>query len=173
MADLITTRLLLHPLSIDEARRLVESTPQGEDHWEAGYPTDGNVTGARMFLDNCARTGDVRPYGRYEIRRADNGRAIGGVGFHGPPNAVGTVTIGYGLAPSAQGKGYASEALRGLLAAARDWGVAAVEGDADRDNIASRRVMEAVGMRCVAEDERLAYYRIAWSDEPDDAGVGP
>ncbi|MEU5402283.1 GNAT family N-acetyltransferase [Streptomyces sp. NPDC005963] len=164
MADLITTRLVLHPLGIEEARRLVAGTPQVDDRWEEGYPTDGDVTGARKFLDICARVGDPQPFGPYEVRRGDNGRAIGGLGFHGRPNAIGTVTIGYGLIPSAQGKGYASEALRGLVAAARDWGVTGVEGDADLDNIASRRVMEAVGMRCVAEDGRCAYYRIDWTD---------
>lgn len=93
---------------------------------------------------------------------------IGGLGFHGPPDATGTVTIGYGLVPSARGTGYASEALRALLRLARDQGVRRVHGDADLDNIASRRVMEAVGMRLAEEDEKLAYYRIDLDPEAEE-----
>ncbi|MFV0130147.1 hypothetical protein ACLGI4_20985 [Streptomyces sp. HMX112] len=37
---------------------------------------------------------------------------MGGLGFHGPADENGSVTIGYGLTPSARGEG---QALRGLL----------------------------------------------------------
>jgi hypothetical protein len=57
----------------------------------------------------------LRIPGNYEIRRREGGQAIGGVGFCGPADENGRVTIGYGLIPSARGQGYASEALRGLL----------------------------------------------------------
>lgn len=90
---------------------------------------------------------------------------IGGLGFHGAPDENGHVTIGYGLVPSAQGMGYASEALRALLRFARDQGVSCVHGDTDLDNLASQRVMEAVGMRLVKEDEQLKHYRIDWGPQ--------
>lgn len=109
------------------------------------------------------RTPGPRPFGTYEIRRSEDGRTIGGLDFHGTPDENGSVTIGYGLIPSAQGKGYASEALRALLAFARAHGVTSVEGDTDHDNTASQHVMAAVGMRLVAEDERLKYYKITWN----------
>jgi RimJ/RimL family protein N-acetyltransferase/uncharacterized damage-inducible protein DinB len=40
---------------------------------------------------------------------------VGIVGYKGPPDAGGTVELGYGLIPSAQGKGYASEAVHALV----------------------------------------------------------
>ncbi|MFH9568739.1 GNAT family N-acetyltransferase [Streptomyces globisporus] len=162
MDDLVTERLVLHPMSVDEAERTVTGEPDADVRWEQGYPTEGDVAVARRFLERCASTGDPQPFGPYVVRRRSDHRAIGGMGFHGPPDEHGSVTVGYGLVPSAQGKGYASEALRALLPFARDQGVASVKGDADHDNTASQHVMTAAGMRQIGEDERVKYYVISW-----------
>ncbi|MFD9425201.1 MULTISPECIES: GNAT family N-acetyltransferase [unclassified Streptomyces] len=173
MDDLETARLLLHPLSADEAHELVayaEGGPDGpgrRDSWAAGYPLDGDVSAARRFLNSRTGDGDTRTRwhpGVYEIRRRDDGAAIGGMDFHGPADDTGSVTIGYGLVPAAQGRGYASEALRALLEFARVSGIARVKGDADHGNIASRRVMTAAGMWQAGEDERVTYYEVSWGD---------
>ncbi|MDX3235106.1 GNAT family N-acetyltransferase [Streptomyces sp. ME03-5709C] len=164
MDDFVTARLVLHPMTVSEAERVVAGEPGGGARWAAGYPTDGDAAAARRFLAACAHTGDPRPFGNYEIRRREDGQAIGGLGFHGPPDENGGVTIGYGLVPSARGNGYASEALRGLLQFARTRGVTRVKGDADHDNIASHRVMMAAGMRPTGQDERVRYFEIAWTD---------
>jgi RimJ/RimL family protein N-acetyltransferase len=176
MSDLVTPRLVLHPLSPGEAERVVVGEPGDSPGWAPGYPADGDVSGARRFLRVCASAGAPRPFGTYEIRSRDDGRAIGGVDFHGPPDHSGGVTIGYGLVPSARGKGYAAEALRALLAfararaRARSRGLARVRGDTGQDNAASQRVTTAAGMRLVAEDERLRYYEIAWHRGDADGG---
>jgi RimJ/RimL family protein N-acetyltransferase len=166
MSDLVTERLVLHPMTVGEAERVVAGEPGSGDRWAPGYPTDGDVFAARRFLGTCAATGDPQPFGNYEIRRREDGRAIGGVGFHNPVDANGSVTIGYGIVPSAQGQGYASEALRGLLLFARAQGVTCVKGDADHDNIASHRVMLAAGMRPAGQDERVGYFEMTWTEAP-------
>ncbi|WP_171170757.1 GNAT family N-acetyltransferase [Streptomyces sp. I05A-00742] len=163
MEDLTTPRLILHPLTPAEAERLVARTPAPDDRWAPDYPTDGDVESAQDHLGHCATTGDPQPFGDYEIRRRDDGLVIGSLGFHRPPDAEGTVSIGYGVAESARGKGYAGEALSALLAMARDRGITRVKGDADLDNIASQRVMETAGMRFVGEDERVKYYETDWT----------
>jgi RimJ/RimL family protein N-acetyltransferase len=81
------------------------------------------VLAARRFLGTCTDVGDPQPFGNYEIRRRSDGQAIGGLGFHGPADDNGSVTIGYGLIPSVRGEGYASEALRALLEFARAHGL--------------------------------------------------
>ncbi|MFD4610517.1 GNAT family N-acetyltransferase [Streptomyces sp. NPDC058440] len=163
MGDLVTARLVLHPMTVSEAEQVVAGESHSGARWAPGYPTDGDVSAARRFLGTCANTGDPQPFGSYEIRRREDGRAIGGLGFHGPADENGSVTIGYGLIPSARGKGYASEALRGLLLFARARGVICVKGDADHDNIASQHVMLAAGMRPAGQDERVRYFEIAWT----------
>ncbi|MCX4744963.1 GNAT family N-acetyltransferase [Kitasatospora sp. NBC_01287] len=162
--DLVTARLVLHPMSVGEAERVVAGRPSGDAHWAAEYPTEGDVFAARRFLGTCADTGDPQPFGNYEIRRREDGHAIGGLGFHGPADANGSVTIGYGLIPSVRGQGYAAEALRELLLFARARGVTRVKGDADHDNAASHHVMTAAGMLPAGQDERVRYFEIAWTD---------
>lgn len=163
MGDLVTVRLVLHPMTVGEAERVVAGGSDSGARWAPGYPTAGDVIAARRFLGTCADTGDPQPFGNYEIRRREDGQAIGGLGFHGPADENGSVTIGYGLIPSARGKGYASEALRGLLLFARARGVTRVKGDTDHDNIASQHVMMAAGMRSAGEDERVRYFELAWT----------
>ncbi|NDZ77257.1 GNAT family N-acetyltransferase [Streptomyces sp. SID10853] len=159
--DLVTARLVLHPLTVDEAERLVAGRAAEGDRWAAAYPTAGDISAARRFLAACAAGGAPHP-GAYEIRRRGDAYAIGGVDFHGPPDEEGSLTIGYGLVPAAQGKGYASEAVRAVLNSARARGFTRVKGDADHENAASHRVMTAVGMTLTGQDERVKYYEVAW-----------
>jgi RimJ/RimL family protein N-acetyltransferase len=165
MDDLATARLVLHRMSPGEAEQVATGASDGNVRWAPGYPSEGDRAGAGRFLGVCATTGDPWPCGAFEIRRREDGHATGGLGFHGPPDHDGSVTIGYGLVPSAQGKGYASEALRALLSFARARGITRVRGDTDHDNTASQRVMTAAGMRLIAEDERLKYYEITWTTD--------
>lgn len=159
----MTTRLLLHPMSEAEAAYVEAGERPAGALWAPGYPEGGDRAATRRFLATCADAGSPQPFGAYEIRRRSDGHAIGGAGFHGRPDSDGQVAIGYGLIPSARGQGYASEALRALLALARSRGVTSVKGDADLDNLGSHRVMEAAGMRLVGVDERLRYFRIDWT----------
>ena len=57
-------------------------------------------------------------YGWYAVRKADahNPRAlIGAAGYLGPPDAEGTVEIGYSILPEWQRRGYAVEIVQGLV----------------------------------------------------------
>ncbi|MEU7689661.1 GNAT family N-acetyltransferase [Microbispora hainanensis] len=172
MNDLVTARLELHPMTVGEAERVLAVESDSSDRWAPGYPTEGDMYAAKRFLDTCAVTGDPQPFGNYEIRRREDGQAIGGVGFHGPADENGSVTIGYGLIPSARGQGYASEALREILLFARARGITCVKGDADHGNVASQHVMMAVGMRPTGQDERVRYFEIAWTDTTANADLG-
>ncbi|MFD8704804.1 GNAT family N-acetyltransferase [Kitasatospora sp. NPDC059648] len=176
MDDLVTERLILHPLTPRQARRILAGTPGPEGWWAPGYPADGDLAGARRYLQVCAHDGDPQPFGAYEIRLREDGRAIGGAGFHAAPGPDGTATVGYGLIPAARGHGYATEALRALLELARTHGAARVVGDTDLDNTASQRVMAAAGMRPAGRDAHLAYYESTWPPPPaggTGTGTGP
>jgi RimJ/RimL family protein N-acetyltransferase len=164
MEDLGTARLVLHPLTAAEARRLLTRKPGAGDRWGPGYPTDGDLAGARRFLRVWDATGDPGAFCCYEIRHRAGGEAIGGLDFHGPVDDEGAVTIGYGLIPSARGHGYAAEALRALLALARAHGATRVLGDADASNVASQRVMAAAGMHQVAATGQLTFYAVSWPE---------
>jgi len=81
----------------------------------------------------------------FVIRRSD-GAVIGEIGCS--VDGSGTGMTGYGLVRSAWGHGYATEALRAVLAHALALpGMQRVVGDAPVDRPASGRVMEKAGMR--------------------------
>ncbi|MDV5145144.1 GNAT family N-acetyltransferase [Streptomyces sp. SBC-4] len=160
ISSVATERLLLHPLTVDAAERVVAQEPGDGDRWAEGYPRDGDVRALTGFLRGVAERGDPGVFRHYEIRL--DGVVVGGIGFHGPPDELGVATVGYGLVPGARGKGYASEALRALIELARQAGAAGVKGDADLDNPDSHRVMEAAGMPCVAEDEQLRHFYLGF-----------
>ena len=103
--------------------------------------------------------GEQRPFGYYRITRLSDGRAIGGVGFKGQPDG-GCVEIGYGLAPSGRGHGYAAEAVIALLTVAADHRLSRVIADTPLDNIASQRTLIRAGFRLVSTDAELQRYEV-------------
>lgn len=81
------------------------------------------------------------------VRRAD-GRIIGDLGTHGPPDGEGYVEIGYSLGPSARGKGIGTAAVAALvrrLAAVP--GIRQLTAVTSTDNTASRRLLERQGFQ--------------------------
>ena len=156
---IITKRLLLVQLEVEDAVALVDGRRPDGRQWAAGYPDDGALVSAGLVLTAAQGGRDLGPFGTYQIIRREDGAVIGACGFQGPPDDMGAVRVGYGLAESARRQGYATEALRGLLrwAAAQD-GLTAVLGDTTRTNVRSQKVMTRAGMRLVGEDGELLYY---------------
>ncbi|MDX2223904.1 MAG: GNAT family N-acetyltransferase [Rhodospirillaceae bacterium] len=77
-------------------------------------------------------------------------RLIGVVGFYGRPDADGTATLGYGIAPEDEGQGFATEAVAGLMAWGRaHGGVAAFAATTFELHHASVRVLQKNGFACV------------------------
>ncbi len=80
-------------------------------------------------------------------RRAD-GRILGDLGTHGPPDSEGCVEIGYSLAPSARGKGIGTAAAAALVSRlAAVPGIRRLTAVTSAQNTASRRLLERQGFR--------------------------
>ncbi|MES9521172.1 GNAT family N-acetyltransferase [Streptomyces capoamus] len=136
--------------------------------WLDGGPYEGTRE-ACTFLVKAYEAGVHRPeFGVFALVRPEDGRAVGGIGFHGAPDEERRVEIGYDLVAGARGHGYATEALRALTewALARD-DVDTVIATVERDNLPSQRVVSRAGFtRATVEEERTA------QDEYDmDAGL--
>src|SRR5580692_11174334 len=110
MTDVKTARLQLHAIDVAEAERIVARNAGPDDIWAEDFPFEGDLRAVGGFLRASTERGEQRPFGYYRITRLADGRAIGGGGFKGRPQG-GRVEIGYGLAPSARGNGYAAEAV--------------------------------------------------------------
>jgi RimJ/RimL family protein N-acetyltransferase len=156
---LVTRRLLMVQLDVEEAVALVDGRGGSGRLWAPGYPDDGALVAAGLVMTAAKQGRDLGPFGTYEIIRRRDGAVIGAAGFVGPPDDTGAVRVGYGLAESARGHGYATEALRGLLDWARGQdGLTCVLADTTRTNVASQRVMERAGMSRIGEEGELLYY---------------
>jgi RimJ/RimL family protein N-acetyltransferase len=159
VTELYTPRLCLHAIDTAEGERIVGRRAGARDDWADDFPFDGDVIGVTAFLAATAAHGDQRPFGHYRITRTADGKAIGGIGFKGQPDG-GCVEVGYGLAPSARGHGYAAEALVALLNVAADHGLSRVVADTTRDNLASQRTLERAGFRQIGTNGELYEYEV-------------
>ncbi len=127
--------------------------------WADDFPFDGDVGAVGMFLHATATQGEQWPFGFYRVTRLSDGQAIGGLGFKGRPDG-GCVEIGYGLVPSARGKGFAAEAVIALLSVAARHGVSKVIAETTPDNIASQRTLVRAGFSLVNTDDELHHYEV-------------
>jgi RimJ/RimL family protein N-acetyltransferase len=157
MTDLRTSRLQLHAIDVAEGERIVARSAGPADVWADDFPFEGDVGAVGAFLRATADHGEQRPFGYYRITRLADGRAVGGVGFKGQPE-TGCVEIGYGLAPSARGHGFAAEAVDALLVMAREHGLSRVIADTTLDNVASQRTLIRAGFRPTGTDTELHHY---------------
>jgi RimJ/RimL family protein N-acetyltransferase len=91
----------------------------------------------------------------------ENNFGAGLAGFKGYPDESGSSEIGYGIDPAYQNKGYMSEAVQALV----EW--ALLHPFCKRvtattvENPASRRLLEKLGARLLAEDEASTSWEFA------------
>ncbi|MFJ3232296.1 GNAT family N-acetyltransferase [Streptomyces sp. NPDC086787] len=153
-------RLVLTGVRPAEARDLRLGGDGGFD-WVEGGPFEGTRDAAGMLV-KAYEAGVHRPeFGVFVMVRPEDGRAVGGIGFHGAPDEEGLAEIGYDLAESARGQGYATEALRALSgwALARD-DVRTVFATVERANTPSHAVVTRAGFTKVSEGEDEFAYEL-------------
>jgi [ribosomal protein S5]-alanine N-acetyltransferase len=152
-----TARLDLAPVEPSDANAVLTGERQPE--WASDYPTEGDIVIAGLVAKNSTARADA--YVPYKITLRALGRVIGGCGFLGPPDATGSVEIGYGLVPSQRAKGIATEAVSGLLDAAwTDPVVKLVVAFTDADNEPSQGVLRRIGFQQVHSDSEQLRWEI-------------
>jgi [ribosomal protein S5]-alanine N-acetyltransferase len=154
MAYLQTPRLLLIPFEL----RLVNAALR--DRVELGrllaarvpddWPND-DVLSVLPQESMLLATEPQRAEWSYLIVHAGERTVIGDIGFHAPPDADGSVEIGYDILAAYRRHGYAVEAGQALL----DWAfrrpeVRSVVAECLAGNIASIGVLEKLGLRRVS-----------------------
>ena len=140
--DVNTERLVLHAISSVEAERIINRTPNDDDLWHEDYPLEDELDPLRSLADSL----DAHPaFTLYMIQRAEDRRAIGGIGFFGAPGPDGVVELGYGLVEPMRGLGLATEALLAAIKIATTYGALLVKADTAVDNIASQRILTKAG----------------------------
>ena len=155
VTDLVTARLILRPWTDLDVKAVVEDARQPS--WAADFPSEGDTVIAGVLAENPQW---LSPFGHRLIIERSTGEVVGSLGLFWPPSD-GRVEIGYGVVPSRQGRGYASEATAALTTFALQWDdVRAVHANVEPSNPASARVLEKAGFgRYASTDELVSYQR--------------
>jgi ribosomal-protein-alanine N-acetyltransferase len=113
--------------------------------WEEGVP-------AQRRLKQLAADPSEQPWLVRAVVARTPARVVGSIGFHAPPDAHGRVEIGYDIVTGERRKGYAREAVHGLLD--RAWATGHVRicvASVSPQNAPSLALIRAFGFRRVGE----------------------
>jgi ribosomal-protein-alanine N-acetyltransferase len=155
-----TDRLSLRPIPPAAAVALATDRAVAANLLGATLPPDWPLPDLLEALPILALAGpDAQLFGAWAIVDRSSQTVVGDIGFHGPPDAAGSVEIGYSVMPGDRRQGYASEAALALVGwAAAQPGVRTIMAECDIDNAASIRTLERLGFARVGERDGV----IAW-----------
>jgi [ribosomal protein S5]-alanine N-acetyltransferase len=165
MGEIVTARLVLRLITAEDVSAVLGGQRRAD--WAVDFPAEGDQFIAQLL----ARTGlpaddRARRFGHRLVVERGTGAVVGGIGCFGPPQD-GEVEIGYGIVPSRQRRGYATEAVRAVVANVLQDEVQTVTAHVDLDNPASIRVLEKSGLALCSQNQDQATYHIRRSDPGD------
>ena len=142
-----TERLVLRKPRLDDARAMFEGWTQDQEVTRyLTWRPHAQIEQTEQFVQSCIDAWQAETRFPYMITLKDTDEVIGIIDprIEGPK-----VVIGYGAARVHWGNGYVPEATRAII----DWAfqqpsIYRVYATTDVENIASRRVLEKVGMQC-------------------------
>jgi RimJ/RimL family protein N-acetyltransferase len=149
-----TPRLLIRPADPGAARLVNDAIRESYDSLHAWLPWADHVPSVDETREHLTRAlaafRDGSDHG-LSIWERDGGVFAGAVGLHARLPDPRRQEIGYWLRAGARGRGYASEAVAAVAAAAFEaLGLAAIEIHASARNVASHRVAVRAGFDLVA-----------------------
>lgn len=157
LPTLDTPRLRLRRIVEDDRDAVFRLFSDGTllEHWSSPPMTDPAEASALIAdIEAHSRRGDLLQWG---IVRPEDDRVIGTCTLAAIDRDNGRAEIGFILGRDHHGRGYAREAVLGVLAHAFDTlGLRRIEADVDPDNGPSLRLLEALGFR------REGYLRERW-----------
>lgn len=115
-----------------------------------------------MFsLTEFEKDPSILGWGVWFVRLLETEETIGGIGFKGKPDAEGVVEVGYGIATTAQSKGYATESVQALI----DWAfstnkVTKVKAECLENNFPSIKVLEKIGMKQTGKHDNMLFWEL-------------
>lgn len=140
----------------------VASSNREDKTWAADYPSDGDVLIARLEQ----QAGDQPLLGTpslFQVRLRSSGEAIGGIGFkaiHNSGNFSGT-EIGYSIGRSHRGRGFATEAISGLIRIAHQRGIKNLLAETEPDNAPSIRALQKNGFIEICRTQTGIWWKLS------------
>lgn len=163
-----TDRLMMRRFSIDDVESFAAYRSDPEVARYQSWDTPFTHAQARDFIEDLAATHPDTPGQWFQLAvvQASSGTHIGDLAAFVDEADPRLATIGFTLASAAQGNGYATEAVTGLL----DYLFIArhkhrVAADCDIRNGPSIAVLERLGMRREAHHRESSWWKGEWTDE--------
>jgi len=148
---LLTERLRIRRSVRADAETISAYRSDPNVHIHQGW-SDTGVEKVRADIEEMATVDPGTPgeWTQFSLEQVETGHLVGDVGLSPAEDEPGVIKVGYTIDPAWQRRGYATEAVAALV----DYAFSVLEVDvvrayADADNIASRRVMEKVGMQLI------------------------
>lgn len=154
--QLVTQRLVLRRSVPEDAATISAYRSDPDIHRYQGWErTDAAGISAEIQAMASRAPGEPGGWVQLSVLEREGGRLVGDVGLSPADGEPGVLKIGYTMAPTSQGKGYATEAVGAMVAYAFDvLGAEVVRAYASAANLASIRVAEKVGLKLMERIER-------------------
>jgi ribosomal-protein-alanine N-acetyltransferase len=146
--ELQTHRLKLIPCTEDSVSKVTSKEYEIGPHIEA-------------YLEGLKDDSTLLGWGVWLVIEKEKNTIIGDIGFKGKPNSENVVEVGYGIIPSAQKKGYATEAVKGIIKwAFSSSQVNKVIAECLDDNIPSIKVLEKLKMTRIDQENNMLKWEL-------------
>ncbi len=167
-----TQRLLLRPTALEDAAFIFEllNTPKWLQF--IGDRKVRSIKAAREYIRERMLPQQERlGFSNYTVLRNEDGVKLGTCGLYDRPGIEG-IDIGFAFLPEHEKKGYAFEASSELMRAAReDLGLTQINAITDKDNFASQKLLEKLGLvftktLCLpGEEKEVLFYEKSLAQE--------
>ncbi len=150
--DLITGRLKLVPCSVEMLQSLIDEDIDLTEligvQVPEGWPAEELKEVVPYFINLLSQSPDMAGRFCWFIVEKEQDIVVGSIGFKAMPDKNGIVEIGFGIDPVFRQKGYATEAVKGLISWALSQNdIQKVIAECELDNKSSVRVLEKAGMQ--------------------------
>ncbi|UZJ77821.1 GNAT family N-acetyltransferase [Fictibacillus sp. KU28468] len=141
------------------------SRPYIESLSPDAYPIRNQI---KSHVEQLEQDPELYGWGVWLVTEKETGMIVGDIGFKGKPSAERTVEVGYGIIPSAQKKGYATESVRAII----DWAFSSdqvnrVIAECLINNDPSIRVLEKMNMKRLGQEGEM----LNWELKKEEAGL--
>lgn len=159
LVKLETKRLKVVCLELEDMLSLNQGNKEKEFEEKMGYSIGKLKELDKELLEEFGRLAKEYEESRLWFRLWDivsiaDGKKVGGALFKGGPNKNKEVEIGYGIDDEYQNRGYCTEAIEALVSwALKQDGVLSVTAETEKENLASQRVLQHIGMIKYAETD--------------------
>ncbi|KPK48206.1 MAG: hypothetical protein AMS22_15750 [Thiotrichales bacterium SG8_50] len=166
-SNIVTEQLILRRLELSDAEGIYNYRSDSEvSRYQCWAP--GSVAEIQSFIEDQLKLEPDTPGAWFQlaITIGSSGKLIGDLGLHTLVSERRQAEIGITLAPTFQGQGYATEALKGALEYLFvNLKKHRVIGSVDPRNLASIALMERVGMRKEAHMVESLWIKGNWADD--------